>query len=72
VYLVAGHEVRRWVRNGEQAEDMGTVSWDHGNFTTSRTSKQAGFTPDGLTWLIYTGFARSMGFGEDTRDLDRT
>lgn len=67
MYLVNGHEVSRWVRNGDQAEVVKTTSWEHGNFTTSRTSKQAGVAPDGLTWLFYTGFARSMGFGEDTR-----
>jgi outer membrane protein assembly factor BamB len=66
-YLVQGHEVIRWTVTQTGARRDRSVTWDHQNFTIARRPQDAGVTPDRITWLFYTGFARSFGFGEDTR-----
>ena len=66
-YLVDGHKVIHWEITPDGARELKAIDWDHEKYSIARTSKDAGVTPDGLTWLFYTGFARSWGFGEDTR-----
>ena len=74
-YLVEGHEVRSWDSTLADPTISEPISWDHQKYSISKTSRDAGVTPDGKVWLFYTSFARSWGLGEDTRivwlDQDR-
>lgn len=66
-YLMDGHEVVQWEMSPDGTQAVDTIAWDYEKYSIARTSKDAGVTPDGLAWLLYTGFARGWGFGEDTR-----
>jgi ABC-type dipeptide/oligopeptide/nickel transport system permease subunit/outer membrane protein assembly factor BamB len=66
-YLVDGHEVRSWDNNLPDPILSEPISWEHQKYSISKTSRDAGVTPDGKVWLFYTSFARSWGLGEDTR-----
>ena len=66
-YVVEGHKVINWMLTQTGARTERSVTWDYQNFTISRTPQDVGVTPNGIIWLFYTGFARSFGFGEDTR-----
>lgn len=66
-YLVEGHEVRSWDSTLADPTISEPISWDHQKYSISKTSRDAGVTPDGKVWLFYTSFARSWGLGEDTR-----
>ena len=66
-YLVDGHEIRSWDASFSDPTLSEPISWDYQKYSISKTSKDAGVTPDGKFWLFYTSFARSWGLGEDTR-----
>lgn len=66
-YLVHGHEVIRLRVTQTGVRTERSVTWDYQNFTIARTPQDVGVTPNEITWLFYTGFARTWGFGEDTR-----
>ncbi len=66
-YLVNAHEIRSWDTSFSDSTLSEPISWDYQKYSISKTSKDAGVTPDGKFWLFYTSFARSWGLGEDTR-----
>jgi peptide/nickel transport system permease protein len=65
IYLVNGHIVSQWEPGSAGSPD--SITWDHSKFTVQKIPEDAGVTPDGITWLFYTAFARSWGYGEDER-----
>jgi peptide/nickel transport system permease protein len=66
-YLIKEHEIFQWQLEPVGERVIDSTTWDYEKYTLARTSKDAGVTPDGLIWLLYTGFARGWGYGEDTR-----
>jgi peptide/nickel transport system permease protein len=66
-YLIRGNNVILWELDGAEIIERASNTWDWRKFTIANSPKFAGVLPDHITWLFYTSFARSFGFGEDTR-----